>query len=219
MPGLRLEYSSAHVKPTRRRLLLPVLAALAAPLLAALVPAPEARSAPCTGSVDESRRHMERGFALYDKKQFLDAAAEFDAAYRAQPFSAFLCNAAMAYQEALDFPNAIVRYKAFLAAEPNPPDLARIKNVLAWLEAQQRRPARGASVARRRRRRRPRRSALALRRGARPPVEMSRSFRSQVIVVSDPPDAPLSVYARRRRAPRPSSPQAPTRAGSASPPA
>src|SRR5277367_3818207 len=79
---------------------------------------------------------MERGFSLYDKKQFLDAAAEFDAAYRAQAFSAFLCNAAMAYQEALDFPNAIVRYRAFLAAEPNPPDLARIKNVLAWLEAQ-----------------------------------------------------------------------------------
>ncbi len=103
---------------------------------AALGPARDARSAPCAGSVDESRRHMERGFSLYDRKAFVDAAAEFDAAYRAQPFSAFLCNAAMAYQEALDFPNAILRYKAFLAAEPNPPDLPRIKAMVAWLEAQ-----------------------------------------------------------------------------------
>ena len=118
-----------------RRLLVAVLAALAAAPVA-LGLAGEARSAPCAGSVDESRRHMERGFVLYDKKQFVEAAAEFDAAYRAQAFSAFLCNAAMAYQEALDFPNAILRYQAFLAAEPNPPDLARIKTMLTWLQAQ-----------------------------------------------------------------------------------
>ncbi len=124
-------------KTTRRllRLVVPVLAALAAGP-AALGPVREALSAPCSGSVDESRRHMDRGFSLYDKKQFGEAAAEFDAAYRAQAFSAFLCNAAMAYQEALDFPNAVLRYKAFLVAEPNPPDLVRIKGVIAWLEAQ-----------------------------------------------------------------------------------
>src|SRR5206468_2797965 len=80
---------------------------------------------------------MDRGFAFFDKKQFAEAASAFDAAYKAQPFSAFLCNAAMAYQEALDFPNAIQRYRSFLAAEPNPPDLARIKTMLGWLEAQQ----------------------------------------------------------------------------------
>ncbi len=196
------------MKKTNRRLLVAVIALLAAP--AALGPSREARSAPCSGSIDESRRHMERGFLLYDRKQFLDAAAEFDAAYRAQAFSAFLCNAAMAYQEALDFPNAIVRYRAFLAAEPNPPDLARIKAMLTWLEAQS-----AAQLA-----------ARAARDGgagddgggdggapspaiapppgdAPPPVEMSRSFRSQVIVISDPPDAPLSVYARRGAAAAP----------------
>src|SRR3954462_3561018 len=105
-----------------RRLVVAVLAALAA-APAAISFAPPAASAPCAGSVDEARRHMERGFLLYDKKQFLEAAAEFAAASRAPPFSAFLANAAMAYQEALALPNAILRYKAFLAAEPNPPDL------------------------------------------------------------------------------------------------
>jgi hypothetical protein len=188
------------LKTTR---LLPVLLALAAApavLAATLGATPEARGAPCAGSLDEARRHMERGFELYDKKQFLDGAVEFDAAYRAQPFSAFLCNAAMAYQEALDFPNAILRYKAFLAAEPNPPDLARIKTNLSWLEAQQ--AARlaahpveagdaGADAA-------PAAAAAAVAAAAAPQaVEMSRSFRSQVIVVSDPPQAPLHVYARR----------------------
>jgi hypothetical protein len=180
-------------KTTTRRLLL--LGALGlAP--AALGTAREAQSAPCAGAVDESRRHMERGFSLYDKKQFAEAAAEFDAAYRAQAFSAFLCNAAMAYQEALDFPNAIVRYKAFLAAEPNPPDLARIKSALAWLEAQVAAQAAaraadggvedGGPPA-----------AAPLPPPSPPPVEMSRSFRSQIIVVSDPPDAPLTVWVRR----------------------
>jgi len=195
------------VKKTNRRLLVAVLAALAGP--AALGAAREARSAPCAGSVDESRRHMERGFLLYDRKQFLEAAAEFDAAYRAQAFSAFLCNAAMAYQEALDFPSAIVRYRAFLAAEPNPPDLARIKTMLAWLEAQS-----AAQTAARAARQGgdppgPDRDGGAPGDGGAaapgdapspappPPVEMTRSFRSQIIVVSDPPEAPLTVYARR----------------------
>ncbi len=175
---------------TTKRLLLAVLAGLAAAPVA-LGTVREAQSAPCTGSVDESRRHMERGFSLYDKKQFLEAAAEFDAAYRAQAFSAFLCNAAMAYQEALDFPNAILRFRAFLAAEPNPPDLARIKATLVWLEAQNaaqiaaRASVDGGAPS-------PPPAA-----GGPPPVEMSRSFRSQVIVVSDPEAAPAAVYARR----------------------
>src|SRR4051812_24158830 len=108
------------VKP-RRRLLAACLAALALPpALVALAPA--AHGSPCAASVEEARRHMDRGLELLDRKTFLEAAAEFDAAYAAQPYSAFLCNAAKAYQSALDFPNAIARYKAFLAAEPNPPD-------------------------------------------------------------------------------------------------
>jgi hypothetical protein len=180
------------IPKTPRRLLAAALVALAA--VAAVGPVREARSAPCVGSVDESRRHMERGFSLYDKKQFADAAAEFDAAYRAQAFSAFLCNAAMAYQEALDFPNAVLRYKAFLVAEPNPPDLARLRTMIVWLEAQiaaqiaARAPSGadgGAPV------------TLPVPVAEPPRAEMNRSFRSQIIVVSDPPEAPLSVYARR----------------------
>jgi hypothetical protein len=162
-------------------------------LLAGLAAAPAAvgagrdvLGAPCAGSVDESRRHMERGFALYDKKQFPEAAAEFDAAYRAQAFSAFLANAAMAYQEARDFPNAIVRYRAFLAAEPNPPDLARLKANLVWLEAQN-----AAQIAARGD------AGAPLPEGPPAPFDPSSSVRSQMIVVSEPAAAPLAVYARK----------------------
>lgn len=171
-----------------KRLFVPLLAALAA-LPLALAAAPEARSAPCQGSVDEARRHMESGFDLYDKKQYAAAAAEFDAAYRAQPFSAFLCNAAMAYQAALDFPAAIARYEAFLVAEPNPPDLAKLKVNLAWLKEQQ--AARLAAYG----------DAGAGDAGAPPPDAAPpelRVARSQIIVISDPPSAPLHLYARRK---------------------
>jgi tetratricopeptide (TPR) repeat protein len=165
------------------RLLLPVLLALAPPL-ALIARAPEARSAPCQGSIDEARRHMEAGFSHYDKKRFVEAGAEFDAAYKAQPFSAFLANAAMAYQAALDFPAAIARYEAFLGAEPNPPDLPRIKQNLGWLKAQlAAQQAAGGDA------------------GAppapEPPPSLGQVARSQMIVASDPPDAPLSIYARR----------------------
>lgn len=182
------------------RLLLPILLALGLPS-ALIARAPDAMSAPCQGSIDEARRHMEAGFALFDKKQFAEAGAEFDAAYKAQPFSAFLANAAMAYQSALDFPAAITRYDAFLGAEPNPPDLARIKQNLAWLKAQQaaREAARGDAG-----------PAADLDAGAPPPPEMARVARSQMVVVSDPPDAPLAIYARRAGA-------APFAAGSANP--
>lgn len=182
------------------RLVLPLFAALAAlPALVALF-APEARSAPCQGSVDEARRHMERGFELYDAKQYLEAAAEFDAAYRAQPFSAFLCNAAMAYQAANDFQNAIQRFEAFLKAEPNAPDLARIKINLAWLVAQDaaRRAAHAdagpdAAAA----------STLAdADAGAPPPpVELAKVVRSQILVVSEPAEAPVTIWSRKAGAP------------------
>ncbi|APR87690.1 TonB-dependent receptor [Minicystis rosea] len=176
-----------------KRFALPILVALSA-LPAAMAATPDAQRAPCQGSVDEARRHMERGFDLYDKKQFPEAAAEFDAAYKAQPFSAFLANAAMAYQAALDLTAAIARYEAFLAAEPNPPDLARIRANIVWLKAQQ--AARLAAYG----------DAGALDGGALdssppPPMDPSRTARSQIIVASDPPDAPLYVYQRRPGAP------------------
>ena len=194
-----------------RPLVLACATALAIPLLL-LAPERDAQGVPCAASVEEARRHMDRGLEFYDKGQYRPAASEFDAAYQAQPFSASLCNAAMAYERALDFQSAIARYRSFLAAEPNPPDLLRIKTVLAWLEAQwaaQLRarandagapddpdaatpaplfdlPDGGASAA-----------SDAGAPTSPPPPPSVVEIRSQVVVESDPPGAPLTVYVRR----------------------
>jgi PEGA domain-containing protein len=187
-----------------RPLVLACATALAVPLLL-LAPEREAHGVPCAASVEEARRHMDRGLDLYDKGQFREAAAEFDAAYQAQPFSASLCNAAMAYERALDFQSAIARYKSFLSAEPNPPDLVRIKTMLAWLDAQYAAQLRahpidvdgGADAA-------PPDPIVptedggvpaATTAGAPPPPAVE--IRSQVVVESDPPGAPLTVYLRK----------------------
>lgn len=203
--------------PTRwlGRVLL-LVAALLAPL-AVIATAPEAHGLPCAGSVEEARRHMDKGLSLFDKKRYQEAAAEFDAAYTAQPFSAFVCNAAQAYYEAGDYQNAISRYKEFLRVEPNPKDLVKIKTLLAWLEG--RRAAEIAAQAQA--------AAAAADAGAGdagagdagapaiaadadagagaapppPPPDVNQIFRSQVIVQSDPPDAPLRIWARRTGAP------------------
>ena len=195
-----------------RSLALACATALAIPLLL-VMPEREAHGVPCAASVEEARRHMDRGLELYDKDQFREAAAEFDAAYQAQPFSASLCNAAMAYERALDFQSAITRYKSFLSAEPNPPDLVRIKTVLTWLEAQSAAQVRahavdvdggapgaddagGGDAS----------SGVvftfgdggvpaASDVGAPPPHVVE--IRSQVVVESDPPGAPLTIYVRK----------------------
>jgi hypothetical protein len=197
-----------------RPLVLACATALAVPLLL-LAPEREAQGVPCAASVEEARRHMDRGLDLYDKGQFRESASEFDAAYQAQPFSASLCNAAMAYERALDFQSAIARYKSFLSAEPNPPDLVRIKTVLAWLEAQYAAQLRahpinaeadggapaivdaadgGADAA-------TPSLIFELTDGGAPPASPTPpppvEIRSQVVVESDPPGAPLTVYLRK----------------------
>lgn len=134
---------------------------------------------------------MDQGLKLFQKKSFLEAAAEFDAAYRAQPYAAFLVNAALAYQEASDYSAALERYKAFLRAEPNPPDLVRLKTMIAWLEAQ-----RAASLAA---------GDAGIGDGGigdagapPPPPDPSGAFRSQMLVESDPPNAPLQIYLKKQ---------------------
>ncbi len=193
----------------KRGLLVLSLAALALAPAVFLGAELDARgAAPCAGSVEESRRHMDRGLDYFDHKRFAEAAAEFDAAFAAQPYSAFLCNAAMAYGEAGDYGNAILRYEAFLKAEPNPPDLARIKKTLAWLIAQK--AAKDAAAAA---------SADAgagdagpvqpaadagpaplfdfADGGAPPSPDLGATIQSQVVIESDPPGAPLRIFVKK----------------------
>jgi len=51
-------------------------------------------------AIEVARGHMERGQALYLQARFEEAASEFQSAYEAQPFSAFLFNAGVALERA-----------------------------------------------------------------------------------------------------------------------
>ena len=65
-----------------------------------------------------AREHMERGQALYGAGRFIESAEEFLRAYEAQPFSAFLYNAGVAYEKVDDAARAADYFARFLQTDP-----------------------------------------------------------------------------------------------------
>ena len=68
--------------------------------------------------LEEAREHMERGQALYGAGRFIESAEEFLRAYEAQPFSAFLFNAGVAYEKVDDPGRAADYFSRFLQTDP-----------------------------------------------------------------------------------------------------
>lgn len=64
----------------------------------------------------EARDHMERGQSYYLQGRFGEAAAEFEAAYGARPFAAFLYNAGISHQNGGDLARAVDSFTRYLAA-------------------------------------------------------------------------------------------------------
>ena len=123
-------------------------------------------------AVEEARHRMERGQQLFAEEKFSEAMAEFEAAYKVQPYKAFLYNAAVAAERAGDRERAVARYKEFLAAEPNAPDAGQIKGTIDRLEKEDR---------------------------AAPPTaatEVRADIRSVVIILSEPKGAPAAIWER-----------------------
>lgn len=75
--------------------------------------APSARN-----PLEEAREHMERGQALYGAGRYIESAEEFLRAYEAQPFSAFLFNAGVAYEKVDDPGRAADYFTRFLQTDP-----------------------------------------------------------------------------------------------------
>ncbi|MDB4975009.1 MAG: TonB-dependent receptor [Myxococcaceae bacterium] len=76
-------------------------------------------SAPDTRNpLEVSREHMERGQALYGAGRYIESAEEFLRAYEAQPFSAFLYNAGVAYEKVSDPSRAADFFARFLQTDP-----------------------------------------------------------------------------------------------------
>lgn len=82
---------------------------------------------------ERAREHMERGQELYVQSRFLEAAEEFQAAYEAQPFSAFLFNAGVAYERAGEAERAVGFFERYLQREPGAGDADDVRARIARL--------------------------------------------------------------------------------------
>lgn len=87
------------------------------------------------GAIERARQHMERGQALYLQARFEEAAAEFEAAYEAQPFSAFLYNAGVALERAGQPGRAADYFERYLSTDPGSADAASVRERIASLRA------------------------------------------------------------------------------------
>jgi hypothetical protein len=107
-------------------------------LIALLLPL-TARAQPRSTSqqLESIRIRMETGLALFVGGQHEKAAAEFDAGYAAHPYSAFLFNAGVCYQKLGDNQKALERYREYLQVDPNAPDIDKVHQRIAALEAAQ----------------------------------------------------------------------------------
>src|SRR5688500_1800320 len=84
-------------------------------------------------SIERARDHMERGQALYLQARFEEAAAEFESAYQAQAFSAFLYNAGVALERAGQTARAIEFFEQYLSRDPDASDARTVRQRIAAL--------------------------------------------------------------------------------------
>lgn len=166
-------------------------------LVAALAPswATAQGKDPLAQKLEAIRDRMEKGQALFVAKDYSGAAALFDAGYREYPYSAFLFNAGVCYQKLKDADKALERFREYVKVDPQAPDVASVKERITALEAALA-AARAAIV-----------EAGVTEDGglageagaaavaAEVPEDRS-TMKSLVVVETEPPDAPLKLYAR-----------------------
>lgn len=98
--------------------------------------APTPTAPPVADPVEAARTHMERGQILYVQGRYIEASQEFLLAYEYQPFSAFLFNAAVAYERFGDGGKAAELFGRYLEKEPNAGDRADVQARMERLRAQ-----------------------------------------------------------------------------------
>ncbi|WP_053236502.1 PEGA domain-containing protein [Sandaracinus amylolyticus] len=165
-------------------------------------------------SIETARAHMEQGQAYYLQGRFGEAAAEFEAAYEAEPFSAFLYNAAVAYENAGDLSRALDYFRSYLQRDPSASDRDAVEQRVARLTAELERrraaaeaapppteegapPAEGTP---------PAETAAPAVEAAPPPAALPEDFKSLVSVRTDPEGATISITQEGREVARGSSP-------------
>ncbi|HKO51777.1 MAG TPA: PEGA domain-containing protein [Polyangiaceae bacterium] len=105
-------------------------------LLVALATGALAQSKDSSGKrLDAIRSEMDKGQGLYLAGNYAGAAEVFEAGYSAYPYSAFLFNAGVCYQKQNDVDRALAKFKEYVKVDPNAPDLDKVNQRIAALEA------------------------------------------------------------------------------------
>lgn len=86
--------------------------------------------------LDAIRAQMQSGEALFVAGRYQDAARAFEDGYQKHPYPAFLFNAGVAYEKLGDLAKAAERFRAYVAADPAAPDVGKVRERMARLEAQ-----------------------------------------------------------------------------------
>ena len=108
------------------------LAVLAA-LLVLVASSASAQSSSGPDPLEVARNHMEQGQTFYLQGRFDEAAAEFELAYEAQHFSAFIFNAAVAYENAGHLAHGIQLFERYLELDPEATDEDEVRARIAHL--------------------------------------------------------------------------------------
>ena len=108
-----------------------------------------AQEPPAAASMESAREHMERGQELFASSRFVEAAEEFQLAYEAQAFSAFLFNAGVCYERLGDPTRAADFFARYLDRDPEAGDARAVRARIEQLRtaAADRQPAGGTAHA------------------------------------------------------------------------
>lgn len=132
--------------------------------------------------VESIRRAMERGQALFASGRYAEAAQVFEQGYREHPYSAFLFNAGVAYQRLNDPAKALAQFLEYIRVDPNAPDVDRVQQRIATLQAQldaERQPAAEQP------------SDAPAKPAAEPDADVMKGL---ILIETDPAGAPLAIY-------------------------
>jgi tetratricopeptide (TPR) repeat protein len=111
---------------------------------------------PSTARADDiagAKEHFRRGTIAYDTGHYIEAAKEYEAAFRDHDDGAFLFNIAQAYRLAGDHANALQFYRSFLRRVPDAPNrtviearIAELKTLIEQEDANKKAPPEGANA-------------------------------------------------------------------------
>ncbi|HTA90794.1 MAG TPA: PEGA domain-containing protein, partial [Polyangiaceae bacterium] len=183
---------------SRRGALVLLLLAL---VLAVLSPSATAQSQANAGQrLEAIRAEMDKGQSLYVTGNYAGAAEVFEAGYATYPYSAFLFNAGVCYQKLNDVERALAKFKDYTKVDPNAPDIDKVNQRIATLEAAKASAAAAAAAAA------PAATdAGVVDAGAPPPPKLpvvlpssddQNAMKSLVVIETEPDGAPLRIYGR-----------------------